>query len=119
MHNRRPSATLHNNSNAQTPQFVVVGGLWVSPPDYATIATTTTTAAEASNVGRATGVYAPVAQPPHKITREAGSVIQKQQTKHSESSHSDERASTTHSEREVHSNSTATSSSTHMTTSEF
>ncbi|XP_057765721.1 transcription factor HHO3-like [Salvia miltiorrhiza] len=39
LHTRRPSSSTQNN-NAQTPQFVVVGGLWM-PPDYASVATTT------------------------------------------------------------------------------
>lgn len=40
LHTRRPSPTVHNNANPQAPQFVVVGGIWVPPPEYATMATT-------------------------------------------------------------------------------
>lgn len=82
-----------------------MGGLWVSSP------------AEASNVGPATGIYAPMSMPPATVAQAgAASVIQRQEQKPSESSHSNERVS--HSERGIHSNSPSTSSSTHvMTTS--
>lgn len=114
MHTRRPSSAIHNNSNAAQTQFVVMGGVWVSPPDYAAISTTTmatTAQVEPSNVGSATGIYTPVAG---KITQGVRPIIiQRQQKKQSESSHSDERVS--HSERGVHFNSPDTSSSTHVT----
>ncbi|XP_065880319.1 transcription factor HHO3-like [Euphorbia lathyris] len=54
LHTRRPASGIHNNNNPQAPQFVVVGGIWVPPPEYA-----------ASSAGEkaANGIYAPVAAP--------------------------------------------------------
>ncbi|KAG5236956.1 transcription factor LUX [Salix suchowensis] len=40
LHTRRPNPTIHNNSNQQAPQFVVVGGIWVPPAEYAAVAAT-------------------------------------------------------------------------------
>ncbi|XWS34006.1 hypothetical protein CRYUN_Cryun21dG0002400 [Craigia yunnanensis] len=36
LHTRRPIPTVHNNANPLAPQFVVVGGIWVPPLEYAT-----------------------------------------------------------------------------------
>ncbi|KAK4763865.1 hypothetical protein SAY87_013303 [Trapa incisa] len=55
LHSRRPSPTIHNSSNSQTPQIVVVGGIWVPPHEF------TAVAAEASMAAAANGIYAPVA----------------------------------------------------------
>lgn len=58
LHTRRPSPTIHSNNNPQAPQFVVVGGIWVPPPDY-----TGKTSGE-TGTGAANGIYAPLATPP-------------------------------------------------------
>ncbi|OVA16104.1 SANT/Myb domain [Macleaya cordata] len=63
LHTRRPSPTIHNNSNSQPPQFVVVGGIWVPPPEYTTAVAAT--AGESTQVS-CNRVYAPVAAPPHQ-----------------------------------------------------
>uniref|UniRef100_A0A803MU52 HTH myb-type domain-containing protein n=1 Tax=Chenopodium quinoa TaxID=63459 RepID=A0A803MU52_CHEQI len=107
LHTRRPSSGVHNNANQQTPQFVVVGGIWV-PPEYAA-----TTAGDTNTVTAPGSIYAPiatVATPPH--LRQTSPHMQHQ--KQSSQSHCEERGS--HSEGGVHSNSPATSSSTHTTT---
>ncbi|KAK4479872.1 hypothetical protein RD792_015416 [Penstemon davidsonii] len=77
LHSRRPNYSIHNNNyknNTQTPHFVVVGGIWV-PPEYAAMATTTTTSVEAQGGANTAGIYAPIATwpPPfqgkqHKIS---------------------------------------------------
>ncbi|EEF33268.1 transcription factor HHO3 isoform X1 [Ricinus communis] len=102
LHTRRPSPTIHNNSNPQAPQFVVVGGIWVPPPEYAAVAATTASM-ETVTTAAANGIYAPVAAPL--------GTIPKQQRAQSQHLQSERRGS--HSER---SNSPATSSSTHTTT---
>lgn len=85
LHTRRPSSGITNNTiaNPQAPQFVVVGGIWVPPQEYA-----------AGDTAAPSGIYAPIATmatPP---------------TMHQTSAHSQQQ---THSR----SNSPATSSSTH------
>lgn len=104
LHTRRPSPSIHNSNNAQTPQFVVVGGIWMPPAEYAAMATTTTS----GDATTPNGIYAPRASLPPSVT-EASNKRQK-----SEQFHSGERGS--HSEGRTHSNSPATSSSTHTTT---
>ncbi|WCJ42803.1 myb-like transcription factor family protein [Euphorbia peplus] len=87
LHTRRPAPTIHNNSNTQAPQFLVVGGIWVPPPEYAASA-----GEKAANK-----LYAPVAAPlvSNKSEEERGS--------HSEG-------------QRVRSSSPSTSSCTHTTT---
>jgi hypothetical protein len=103
LHTRRPSPGSHNNGNAQAPQVVVVGGIWVSAPDYAAMAGTTASG-EVTSVATANGIYAPVAAPPPTVQQASASQIQRLQQKQSE-------------ERVSHcSSSPATSSSTHTTT---
>ncbi|XP_015895662.3 transcription factor HHO3 [Ziziphus jujuba] len=115
LHTRRPSTAIHNNGNAQTPQIVVVGGIWMPPPEYAAVAATTTAPGETSTVAATNGIYAPVAAPPPTaVTQPTTSIIKRPQLKQSESSYSEERIS--HSDGHAHSNSPATSSSTHTTT---
>ncbi|XP_057961526.1 transcription factor HHO2-like [Malania oleifera] len=64
LHTRRPSPATQNNGSEQSPQFVVVGGIWVQPPDYAGSAAATTSAGEAAVAPASTkGIYAPVALP--------------------------------------------------------
>lgn len=103
LHTRRPSpTTIHNNGNPQAPQFVVVGGIWVQPPEYSAAVTATTTSGE---------VYAPMAAVP-AVQPASSSQIQRLQK--DPSSQSDERFS--HGGNRGCSNSPATSSSTHTTT---
>ncbi|XP_073315893.1 transcription factor HHO3-like [Primulina huaijiensis] len=58
LHTRsRPSPSIQNSSNSQqTPQYLVVGGVWV-PPEYAIMATTTTSP-DATPSAR---IYTPIA----------------------------------------------------------
>ncbi|KAL4609890.1 hypothetical protein ACB092_08G013800 [Castanea dentata] len=108
LHTRRPSpTTIHNNGNPQAPQFVVVGGIWVQPPEYSAAVTATTS----GEVGAANGIYAPMAAAP-AVQPASSSQIQRLQKE--PSSQSDERFS--HSGNRGCSNSPATSSSTHTTT---
>ncbi|XP_009336613.1 transcription factor HHO3 [Pyrus x bretschneideri] len=105
LHTRRPTPTMRSNNNAaHAPQFVVVGGIWVPPQDYAAVAATTASGEAANN-----GIYAPVASTP--AVTQVSPPVQRLRLKQPEPSHSDERVS--HSEGRGHSNSTATSSSTH------
>ncbi|XVF43007.1 hypothetical protein PTKIN_Ptkin02bG0005700 [Pterospermum kingtungense] len=109
LHTRRPSPAVHNSSNPQAPQFVVVGGIWVPPPEYATMAATTTASGETASVTPTSGVYTPVATPLPTLPRPSEALDQRPQR-----SQSEERGS--HSEGRVHSYSPSTSSSTHTTT---
>ncbi|KAA3460746.1 myb family transcription factor EFM [Gossypium australe] len=108
LHTRRPSPTVHNNANPQAPQFVVVGGIWVPPPDYSTM-TTTTTSTKTATVTPTSGIYTPVTAPLPALPQPSGTMAQRPQQ-----SHSEERDS--HSEGRVQSNSPSISSSTHTTT---
>ncbi|CAB4295569.1 unnamed protein product [Prunus armeniaca] len=119
LHTRRPTPTMHNNnnsnSNTQAPQFLVVGGIWVPPQDYAAVAAPTASG-EAARVAAANGIYAPVATSPSTFTPVSPpSLMKRPRPKRPASSHSDERVS--HSEGRGRCNSTATSSSTHTTAS--
>ncbi|CAK9176219.1 unnamed protein product [Ilex paraguariensis] len=107
LHTRRPNHSIQSNNNTQPPQFVVVGGIWVPPAEYAAMATS----GEASGAATSNGIYAPIAALPPPFQGASTSLNQRQQHKQQ---HSDDRGS--HSEGGVHSNSTATSSSTHTTT---
>ncbi|KAJ6350894.1 hypothetical protein OIU78_006922 [Salix suchowensis] len=76
LHTRRPSPTIHNNSNQQAPQIVVVGGIWVPPPEYAAVAATAAST-ETSPFSAANGINAPIAaaattfpQKPHHVQSE-------------------------------------------------
>ncbi|KAL8227651.1 hypothetical protein R6Q57_015235 [Mikania cordata] len=62
LHTRRPSPTIHNNNNSQTPQYVVVGGIWMPPPEYTTMASASTPTSGDTNNSK--GVYAPIATHP-------------------------------------------------------
>ncbi|XP_071735661.1 transcription factor HHO3-like isoform X2 [Rutidosis leptorrhynchoides] len=100
LHTRRPSPTMHNNSNQQTPQFVVVGGIWMPPPEYATMAATSTPTSGDTNNSKS--VYAPIASHPPTVT-DASMSLNKSHL----------------SEKDVepgHNDSPSTSSSTHTTT---
>ncbi|XWS69806.1 hypothetical protein CRYUN_Cryun04dG0210000 [Craigia yunnanensis] len=108
LHTRRPSPTVHNNANPQAPQFVVVGGIWVPPPEYASM-TATASSGETASVTPSSRIYTPVAAPLPTLPQPSGEIVQRPQRLQSE-----ERSS--HSEGRVHSNSPSTSSSTHTTT---
>ncbi|XWS23276.1 hypothetical protein CRYUN_Cryun29cG0107500 [Craigia yunnanensis] len=108
LHTRRPSPTVHNNVNPQAPQFVVVGGIWVPPSEYATM-TATIASGKTASVTPTGGIYNPVAAPLPILPQPSGTAVQRPQR-----SQSEERGS--HSEGRVHSNSPSTSSSTHTTT---
>ncbi|XP_010265235.1 PREDICTED: myb family transcription factor EFM [Nelumbo nucifera] len=108
LHTRRPSPAIHSNGNQQTPQFVVVGGLWVPPPDYAAV---TATKREANGVA-ANGIYAPVAPQP---VPESCSQQQKKQKQSPQSSLQSEGRSSGQRDDDAHSNSPSASSSTHTT----
>ncbi|PON59508.1 GARP transcription factor [Parasponia andersonii] len=114
LHTRRPTPAIHNNGNTQTPQVVFVGGIWMQPSEYAAAVATATGGAGDPSSAAANGVYAPVAAPPPAIQHIA--LHRSRQNKQSsEPSHSEERVMS-HSEGGLHSNSPATSSSTHTTT---
>ncbi|XP_010263063.1 PREDICTED: myb family transcription factor EFM-like isoform X2 [Nelumbo nucifera] len=63
LHTRRPSPAVQNNGSPQPPQFVVVGGIWVPPHDYAAA---TETKGELNGVSGVTAhptIYAPITAP--------------------------------------------------------
>lgn len=102
LHTRRPSSSVRNNNHQQAPQFVVVGGIWVPPPEYATMANATEGSTEASTRSAPIEIYAPKAALPQLNS-------QNQRHKSNEKgSHSDQAG--------VHSNSPSPSSSTHTRT---
>ncbi|XP_075485610.1 transcription factor HHO3-like [Primulina tabacum] len=106
LHTRRHSPSNQNNNNAQqTPQFVVVGGIWV-PPEYAAAMAKTTTSGDAPTTPA--GIYAPVASLAQPFREASASPKQRQLHSGDSGSHSGEGG--------VHSHSPATSSSTHTTT---
>lgn len=112
LHTRRPSPAMHNSGNPQAPQFVVVGGIWVPPPEYAAVAAKAP--GEAGSIATSNGIYAPVAAPLPAVPQSSASVVQRSQQTQSERLQSEERGS--HSDGGHHANSPATSSSTHTTT---
>ncbi|CAA2993877.1 transcription factor HHO3-like [Olea europaea subsp. europaea] len=112
LHPRRsPNHSIHNNNNPQPPQFVVVGGIWVPPPEYATMATTSASG-EASGVSATSNrIYAPIATLPQPFPGTSTAPKQKQQYKEVRT---DDRGN--HSDGgDVHSHSLDGSSSTHTT----
>ncbi|OIW01526.1 hypothetical protein TanjilG_19452 [Lupinus angustifolius] len=116
LHTRRPSPMNHNNGIPQPAPFVLVGNIFVQPHDYATVASSTASA-ELTTVAAPAGIYAPVATHPPAVSHTLGDSIKKppfKKVQPSEYSHSEERAN--QSEGAVHSNSPASSSSTHTTT---
>ncbi|KAI3818319.1 hypothetical protein L1987_12123 [Smallanthus sonchifolius] len=98
LHTRRPSP---NTNNPQTPQFVVVGGIWMPPPEYTTMAAHSTPTSGDTNNSK--GIYAPIASHPPSMA-EASMSLNK--------SGSGEKDGGGHS----HDESPSTSSSTHTTT---
>ncbi|CAL5419127.1 unnamed protein product [Camellia sinensis] len=115
LHSRRsPTPSIHHSNNQQAPQFVVVGGIWVPPPEYTAAVETAAASKEASGVSSPNRIYAPIAAPPPPPPPQKQKQQQQQQQKQSKQLHSDGRAS--HSEGRGHSSSPASSSSTHTTT---
>lgn len=103
LHTRRPGPTpIPSTGASQAPQFVVVGGIWVPPPEYAAVVTTTSS----GEAAKASVGYAPLGTPP------PASFDQKKQSEESEGrgSHSAGGGGA------ARSNSPSTSSSTHTTT---
>lgn len=118
LHTRRPTPSIHNDNNPRPPQpqFVVVGGIWVPPPEYAAVATTSP-GEEISSVPTPTSIYAPIAAPPAPpppppVPQTAKSRTPRQQYKQMDSN---ERASRNR-DSGVRCNSSATSSSAHTAT---
>ncbi|XP_043715415.1 transcription factor HHO3-like isoform X2 [Telopea speciosissima] len=109
LHTRRPrSAAIPNGSNPQQPQFVVVGGIWVPPPEYDAVAAATT---RETNGVATNGIYSPVAAAP--MPPLPSTVKQSQRS----TSPSEERRRRNQSaDEKSHSNSPDSSSSTHTTT---
>ncbi|KAI9071466.1 hypothetical protein K1719_046575 [Acacia pycnantha] len=116
LHTRRPSPMIHNNATSQTAPFVLVGNIFVQPPEYAAAVATSTASGEVTTVTTPTGIYAPVAaHPPMPVT--VPPVDKKAKVKQLEQSHSDEERVNHGSEGAVHSNSSPDSSSSTHTTS--
>ncbi|XP_008782297.2 transcription factor NIGT1 [Phoenix dactylifera] len=74
LHARRPNLAVQSSStsNPLAPQFVVVGGLWVPPPDYAAAPAASAAAQPSHGAGAGAGaspngVYAPVASLPSDL----------------------------------------------------
>ncbi|KAF7827848.1 transcription factor HHO3-like [Senna tora] len=116
LHTRRPSPIMHNNANPQTAPFVLVGNIFVQPPEYAAAS------GEVTTVTAPGGIYAPVAaHPPAAPFAKKSSVhLELKQLEQNEQhhSHSEEEERVNHSsEGAVHSNSPAASSSSTHTTS--
>ncbi|KAG5603771.1 hypothetical protein H5410_025263 [Solanum commersonii] len=118
LHTRRPSPSSIHNNNQQPPQFVVVGGIWVPPPEYTAMAAAAPAASgEASGVANSNGIYAPIATHPKGPLHDHASGGTLRQ--HNNKSPRSEERDRSHSHSDcggVHSNSPATSSSTHTTT---
>uniref|UniRef100_A0A803RAF9 HTH myb-type domain-containing protein n=1 Tax=Cannabis sativa TaxID=3483 RepID=A0A803RAF9_CANSA len=110
LHTRRPTPAIHNNGNAQTPQVVFVGGIWMQPSEYAA---TVGGNGDSPSAVAANGIYAPVAAPAHHVA-----AVHRQSSENSHNNSEERRMShNSHSEGGVHSNnSPSTSSSTHTTT---
>ncbi|CAA2980309.1 transcription factor HHO3-like [Olea europaea subsp. europaea] len=112
LHTRRPSSSIHSHHHhPQAPQFVVVGGIWVPPSEYAAMAATTTSRETPVVATTSNGIYAPIPALPPPFQETLTSPKQRQQ--HNQLN-SDDQGS--HSDGRVHSHSSATSSSTHTTT---
>ncbi|KAE9595736.1 hypothetical protein Lal_00030921 [Lupinus albus] len=95
LHNRRPNSIIHNNANSKAAPLFLVGNIFVQPPEYAAVATSS---GELTTDTAPTAIYAPVATHPPASTHT-----------------SEGRAN--HSEGAGNSNSPVSSSSTHITTS--
>ncbi|KAL3501663.1 hypothetical protein ACH5RR_036112 [Cinchona calisaya] len=114
LHNRRPASSIHSiNNNPQAPQFVVVGGIWVPPPDqYAGMAAIN----GSGEVANSNGIYAPIPTLPPPFHQDPSSASLKQRQKHNKQFHSDDDHHHSSGGGGVSSNSPSTSSSTDTTT---
>ncbi|XP_072985356.1 transcription factor NIGT1-like [Typha latifolia] len=67
LHTRRPSPAVQTscNSSPPAPQFVVVGGIWMPPPEYTAVAAATQTVN--CSTAPANGIYTPVALAPSEF----------------------------------------------------
>ncbi|XP_039125058.1 transcription factor NIGT1-like [Dioscorea cayenensis subsp. rotundata] len=68
LHTRRPTPAGQSTS-PQTPQFVVVGGIWVQPPEYTTPGAAAVTQPAEGTRPPMNGIYAPVASVPSSEVR--------------------------------------------------
>ncbi|OVA05027.1 SANT/Myb domain [Macleaya cordata] len=116
IHTRGPSpTTTHNDGNPQPPQFVVVGGIWVPPPEYVTMGEANKEGARRMTTN---GIYVPLAAPPQQGVSSCSQQQQQQQQKQQQhqsptgSLHSEGRSNRGEHSINVHSNSPTTSSST-------
>lgn len=118
LHTRRPSSTGNDSANSQTTApFVLVGNIFVQPQEYAAVATSAASGEITKAAVAPVGIYAPVATHPSAVSHTQVASIKKPEFKKVElieHSNSEERAN--HSEGDVHSNSPASSSSTHTIT---
>jgi SHAQKYF class myb-like DNA-binding protein len=106
LHTRRPSPSIrNNNNNSQAPQFVVVGGIWVPPPEYGSMAKAATEEGTAPSE-----IYAPKATLAHSAhsQKQSKNELLLVGSNEKDSSHIDQAG--------LRSNSPSTSSSTHTTT---
>ncbi|KAK1380931.1 myb family transcription factor EFM [Heracleum sosnowskyi] len=108
LHTRRPSPS---SNNAQAPQFVVVGGIWVPPPPEYTSTAATSDEAAGLVIRSSNGIYAPKATLP--IKSHIGEAI-KMQRQQSGTNYSDKNG--TYSPTRIRSDSPETSSSAHTNT---
>ncbi|CAL0315310.1 unnamed protein product [Lupinus luteus] len=114
LHHRRPNSIIHNNANSQAAPLFLVGNIFVQPPEYAAVATSS---GELTTDTAPTGIYAPVVSHPPASTHTSEASTKKQQFKQLElSEHSNSEGRANHSEGAGNSNSPGSSSSTHTTT---
>ncbi|ESW25344.1 hypothetical protein PHAVU_003G028000 [Phaseolus vulgaris] len=102
LHTRR-SPIMHNNASSQAAPLFLVGNIFVQPPEYGAVATSSASGGELTTVTAPTGIYAPVAAHPPPVTN----------TPIMKHLHSQERP---HNHHSAQSNSPASSSSTHTIT---
>lgn len=105
LHTRR-SPIIHNNGNSQAAPLFLVGNIFVQPPEYGVVATSTASGGELTTVTAPTGIYAPVAAHPPLVTN----------TPIMNHSPSKERPNDNNNNNSAQSNSPASSSSTHTIT---
>ncbi|GLT91762.1 hypothetical protein SLE2022_096350 [Rubroshorea leprosula] len=105
LHTRRPTPTVHNNGNPQ-PQFVVVGGIWMPPPEYAAMATTTASG-ETASVTPTSGIFTPVAAPIPTVPQPAGKLVKRPQPTQSEEKGSGSEGTSPASSSSTHSHTTS------------
>ncbi|KAK1280370.1 Protein PHR1-LIKE 1 [Acorus gramineus] len=93
LHTKRPTPTVVQNSRAaggnvcQPQQFVLVGGIWAPPPEYAAAAVAATAHRQVDGSAAIGGLYAPIATLPPDAAE------QKKRMRSQRSPHSEERGS--------------------------